>query len=218
MDMNRYVLFLNGRYRTADLPYYRKFLHSARTVAVDNGYAFFKKIGRYPHVLIGDFDSLRKVPNDLPASTEIHSFPREKDKSDAELALEFAVGRKANSIDIIQPTTGDVDHFIANLMLLDLPALKKRARRKPTVRIVGRRYQIWLVENESLALTGMPGETLSVIPLSQTIRMSCSGMHYPADNIRIRRGQALPLRNVFSRRKALVTVGGQAFVVHLLGK
>jgi thiamine pyrophosphokinase len=216
--MKRYVLFLNGRYRTADLPYFEKFLKSSRTVAVDNGYAFFKKTKRFPDILLGDFDSLPRVPKDLPQTTKMYSHPKQKDKSDTELALEFALGEGADRIDIVQPSVGDVDHFIANLMLLDLPSLKRRKGTRPKVRIIGRRYHLLLAVDETVTLYGVPGEILSVIPLSSEIRLSCTGTLYPARNIRIKRGEALPLRNAFSRRNATVEVTGQAFVVHLLHK
>ncbi len=206
-----YVLFLHGRYRADELPFYRRLCKKRRRVAVDGGYSFFRKSGLFPHALIGDFDSLKTVPRGLSKRTEILTFPVRKDRTDSHLALDFCIEREARDVDIVSPDTGDVDHFLGNVMLLTLAA-----RATPPLgrtRIINAAYEIVCAHDERLAFVRRAGDGLSVLPLSASIRLSCSGMDYDAQNLRIRQGESCGLRNVVTASQAWVEVAGKALIV-----
>lgn len=82
-------------------------------VAVDGGFAHLEGIGRAPDVALGDFDSLGFVP-DAP---EVMSFPSHKDKSDLEIAFDYAAERGAHSVVVYGALGGRLDHTMANLQM-----------------------------------------------------------------------------------------------------
>ena len=82
-----------------------------RVVAVDGGYAYLEAIGRRPDVALGDFDSLGYIPKDV----EVLSFPSHKDKSDLEIAFDFALENGAGSVVVYGALGGRLDHTMASL-------------------------------------------------------------------------------------------------------
>ncbi len=208
------VLFLNGQYPRKDLEYYRSFCRNAFTVAVDGGYRFFRATGLFPDLLIGDFDSISRVPRNLPQSTEVVEFSSHKDKTDAHLALEHCLKLKASRIRIVQPSTGEPDQFIGNMMLLTLARAKGSSNRRPDTRIVNIAYEVLFLDNSSFTIIGGRGDLVSIIPLSGTIQYTCTGTEYLARDRQLGRGETLALRNSITGKRAGFRVKGQAFLVH----
>jgi thiamine pyrophosphokinase len=213
MKSRDWVLFLHGRYQTRDLSFYRMLCQGKRLMAVDGGYSFFRKTGIKPDLLIGDFDSLKKIPRELPSHAIIRH-PRAKDATDAELGLRYCLERGARSIDIVQPSTGEIDQFIGNLMILLIPATEKRSA--PTkIRIISAGYEVHLLRDKSLSFKDAVGDVLSVIPISSRITYSCSGTEFDVAGRTVRLGWSLATRNTIQARVARFRVRGIALLVRL---
>ena len=92
-------------------------------IAADKGVEFFIKTDWVPDVAVGDFDSLssagEKYLNTLK-ETEIVRLKPEKDDSDTQSAVNFAIDRGAKNITIFGATGNRIDHLIANFGLLVL--------------------------------------------------------------------------------------------------
>ena len=82
-------------------------------VAVDGGLAHLESVECEPDYILGDFDSLGYVPEG--ANVEKH--PVHKDKSDLELALDFALDRGLGEIVVYGALGGRLDHSVANLQM-----------------------------------------------------------------------------------------------------
>ena len=82
-------------------------------IAADGGLAHMQALGQEPHVILGDFDSA-----DRPNFSNVVVFPKEKDQTDSELAIDYAIAEGYSSIWLIAPFGGRIDHTIANLNLL----------------------------------------------------------------------------------------------------
>ncbi len=215
--MKRIIGFLHGTYRTADIAYYHKFVSGATTMAVDGGYSFFRKARLYPDILIGDFDSLKRMPRDLPDSTEIIRHPSRKDKTDAHLALDLAVKRGFRQIDLVMPDCGEIDHFLGTVLLLGLDSLSA-VRTPRAVRLLSRDYEVRLVHNGSTIITDAAGDIVSVVPLSRSIRLSCTGTDYDVGGARLKFGDSRGLRNRITARRATFRLEGKALVIHRLAR
>lgn len=216
--MKRAVLFLHGRYRQQDFEFYRRLCRGAFTIAVDAGYRFFRRTGIAPDLLAGDFDSLKKIPGDLPDKTAVKQVDVRKDQTDAEIALEYAVIHGFSHIDIVQPSHGESDHFLANVMLLQLVPALASGRSMPEVRIVSPRDEIILVEDGEMTISKATGDGLSVIPLSNDVKYSCSGTDYDVEGITLRVGQTRGLRNRIMKSRATFRVTGKALLIHRFGR
>lgn len=212
--MKEFTLFLHGNYRRDDMAFYRKLCRGRFKIAVDGGYSFFKLSGIAPDLLIGDFDSIGKLPRNLPESTEVIRHPAFKDKTDTHLALDYCIDHGAARIDIVMPSLGEPDHFLGGVMLLRLRGVIGKRKQEIRSRIVNPSFEIFYLKDGSIRISGHKGETVSVIPLSTSIRLGTQGLEFKANNLKISAGDSRPLRNRIAARRATVAVKGEAFVIH----
>ena len=82
-------------------------------IAVDGGFAHLERLGRAPDVALGDFDSLGYVPQ----APKVMSFPSHKDKSDLEIAFDYAAEQGADSVVVYGAIGGRLDHTVANMQM-----------------------------------------------------------------------------------------------------
>lgn len=211
--MPDFILFLQGTYRSDHLEFYRHLCRGRMKVAVDGGYRFFQKVGLVPDALIGDFDSLKRMPRELPAQTEVVRYPIRKDKTDTHLALEYALARGGRRIDIVVPQIGEPDHFLGNVMLLNLTSAARQAGGRADIRLVNYSYDIRLLRDGVVSFTDAVDDVVSVIPLSKRIRLTTQGMEYNAVECLVRLGETLPLRNRVQGGRARIRIVGRALVV-----
>lgn len=207
------VLFLHGSYYRRHVEFYCRLCRGKYLVAVDGGYRFFRKAGLVPDLLIGDMDSLGKVPADLSPRTRVVKFPSRKDKTDAQLALEYCLKAGAHAVDMVSPGVGEIDHFLGNLMLLDVGRRFRKRRPPPRVRLVAVRWEAVLVDDDVRTFVDCVGDMVSVIPVSSTIRLSCRGTEYAAGDVVIRRGDSRGLRNRIMKGRAVFRIKGKALIV-----
>jgi thiamine pyrophosphokinase len=93
-------------------------------IAADGGSRHALSCGRAPDAVIGDLDSLPENMRDpfLAAGTAFRPHPADKDETDLELAVGFAVREGYRSIRIVGGLGGRTDQIIGNLALLTDPA------------------------------------------------------------------------------------------------
>jgi len=80
-------------------------------VAVDGGFSHLETIGRVPDLALGDFDSLGYVPGNV----EVMQYPSHKDKSDLEIAFDYAESQKFDRILVYGALGGRLDHTMGSL-------------------------------------------------------------------------------------------------------
>jgi thiamine pyrophosphokinase len=212
------VLFLNGNYAKKYLPFYQALCRGRFTVAVDGGYRFFRAAGRYPNLLIGDFDSIGRLPTKLPKSTLVERHPIKKDKTDAELALDYCMVRKAKQIDIVQPSYGEPDQLLGNFLLLLVAARKSASRDKPRIRLLNARYEVQLLFDGNTTIANAVGDIVSVLPVSERIRLSTTGTSYNVQRVEVLRGRSLGMRNRLLAKRATFRIEGMALLVRQFSK
>jgi thiamine pyrophosphokinase len=120
----RLIIFTNGL--VPDLESVRRLIQPGDVIcAADGGSRHALSLGLLPAVLIGDLDSLtpdeRQVLNG--GNVDIHQYPRNKDKTDLELALDYALQTGYREILVIGALGGRLDQTLANLALLNDPRL-----------------------------------------------------------------------------------------------
>jgi len=140
-----------------------------------------------------------------------------KDKTDAQLALEYCLNRRSPKIDIVQPSFGEPDQFVGNLMLLSLPSRLAKGDYEPRVRIVNAGYEAVLIGNGRYSLNGAKGDLVSVIPLSAKVTYSCRGTKYVVSDEVIRPGDTRALRNRITSGRAIFDIVGKAFILRQYG-
>ena len=186
---HRHILFL---LETADL-----------IVAADSGAGHLKKTGYLPHVIVGDLDSID--PDTLSFFKKnkvlIQSYSRRKNRTDMELCLDYAQSRGATRITMLAAAGTRLDHTLANILLL-IPLADAGIR----VRIMDAYNEICLVKDR-LELSGNPGDLVSLIPLTATVKgVTLTGLSYPLKDHTLTMGTTLGISNYFSDSLARVSI------------
>ena len=92
-------------------------------VGIDRGVFYLLNAGIKPAMAFGDFDSvtveeLAEIEKEV---SDLKKFKPEKDETDMELALNWAIEQQPESITIFGATGGRLDHLMANIQLLLKP-------------------------------------------------------------------------------------------------
>ena len=168
-------------------------------IAADGGFNHLKKIGVSPNVLLGDFDSIENLPSS--ASFEILTFPREKDLTDIELAVEYAIDKNCDSICFAGATGSRLDHSLANIFLL-----RKLYESGVDARIVDEHHEIFII-GQHKSLYDFEGELLSLLPLDPIVKgVTLRGFKYPLEGATIRMGETIGTSNIIISKNCEIIV------------
>ena len=193
-------------------PYLEHIRRADLLIAADGGALPLLREHILPHIAIGDFDSLDTKHEQylMEQQVEVHHFPRAKDETDLELALMLAAQRDATSIDILGALGGRWDHTLANVALLDHPALRHRQ-----VRLLADQQTLFLVRDTS-SIVGKTGDTVSLLPLTGAVQgVTTEGLLYPLRDATLHYEQARGISNVLTQSPALIRIqSGLLLVVH----
>lgn len=166
-------------------------------IAADGGYDKALKLGLKADVFVGDMDS---VKTEVCETVKI-KLPVEKDFTDTEAAIEYAIEKGAEKIDIIGAIGTRFDHSMANACLL-----KKYVKTGLDIRILDSHNEIFAIEGNVL-IKGRKDETLSLIPLDGTVfGVTMKGFYYPLENADIKIGTTLTISNVITCDEAEINI------------
>lgn len=125
--MKKVLLVLGGTLEAAFLKECYETMQPHMVVAADGALATILAAGIPCDCGLGDFDTVSKevlAQFEACSSTQLFRFPPEKDETDAELAVQFAMNQNPDEIWILGATGGRIDHMLGNLELLKLPLQK----------------------------------------------------------------------------------------------
>ncbi len=212
---NKFILFLNNRYPTKDSNFYLAHLENRTTIAVDGGVRFFIKNKRIPDYLLGDFDSAPRIPRALRERTTVITHPARKNKTDSQLAVELALANGAGEILICGAVGCDeIDHTLGNIFLLELVSYHaEKTKSQINTRLIHPQWEIFLAKNETVSITGQPGQYLSILPLSSGVRLEFMGLSYPAPKRALIIGDTISLRNQLIKSRARIKINGKALII-----
>jgi thiamine pyrophosphokinase len=112
-NLKSVIVVLNGNL-SENYELYKKRLNSNYfIIACNGGYNNCKKLNLEPNLIIGDFDSI----NNLEFENKI-VFPKEKDKSDSEIAVDYVIENGFNYIEFWGAIGNRIDHTLFNISLL----------------------------------------------------------------------------------------------------
>ena len=161
-------------------------------IACDGGSRHLKSWGIKPDVIIGDMDSIDAALLAYYDSENIKiiKYPANKDFTDTELALDYALEVKPEKIYIWCALGGRMDHTLSNIFLL----FKGRERGIQTV-LIDPFCEIFLADNET-HFTGDTGKTVSLLSLSPEVTgITLSGFLYPLENENLKMGESRGISN-----------------------
>lgn len=144
-------------------------------ICADGGAKYFYDIDKSPDVIVGDLDSIDDETLSIMKESNIkfHRFPTKKDKTDTELAMDYAVEMGAREITLLGAIGTRLDHTLGNIMLL-----KKLLRKGIKARIINSHNEVYIMK-DSLSLEGNGKDYVSLIPLTEVVRgVTLRGFEY----------------------------------------
>mgnify|MGYP001182307685 CR=1 FL=1 len=216
--MNRAIIFANGDINDGEMVR-RVLMFSGESllVAADGGARVAAHFGQRLDAVIGDMDSADPAQiAELEANgTQVLRHPAEKDETDLELALLWAVDRGATWIRVLGAVGDRLDQTLSNIYLLALPALANC-----DVRIIAGKEETYLARPGWMFVEGQQGDTVSLLPLNGTVfGVKTEGLHYPLRSEDLYFGPARGVSNVMTHDKAVVYVrSGILLIVHTIGR
>jgi thiamine pyrophosphokinase len=165
-------------------------------IGVDRGVFTLLSYGIKPSFAFGDFDSISKEELIYVESevSHFHKFQPEKDETDMELALNWALEQEPDEINIFGGTGGRMDHFFANVQLL---AKKFDIKRSCKISIIDKKNIIFLVEPGTYTLSKLTDKKyVSFLPFTDTIeKLTLEGFKYSLLDRNISIGSTLCISN-----------------------
>lgn len=180
-------------------------------ICADGGAVFAKKQNIIPHVIIGDCDS---IPPQVriyfeKKRVEFIKYPREKDFTDSELAIEYALKKGAQKL-VIYGLFGDrIDHMLSNIY-----HLANKSLTLPCIFVEGN-TEMQFITSVNI-LKGKKGDELSLIPLkNDVLGVTTKNLFYPLNNEDLAFGTTRGISNLFSLSAVEVSIKkGLLLAVH----
>lgn len=195
------VIFCSGSIN--DYKYCEDILRTADyIICADGGTRHTYRMSVMPDIIIGDMDSSEKTYIDyyILRGVEFRKHPADKDKTDTELCLEYAM-EFSDEIVLLGATGSRLDHTLANISLLRL-GLEKNIR----MSVVDSNNQVFLID-KSIELTGQPGELFSLLPISEKVEgLYTYGAHYELADATIELGSSYGVSNYFKSNKVRISI------------
>ena len=157
--MSRVVIFANGT--LPDLDSARRLIRTDDFIlCADGGTRHALTLGLLPRIIIGDLDSVmpEQIQQMIDDGVEIFQFPRDKNETDLELALEYAIEHGYREIVIVAALGDRLDQTLGNIALLTDPRYSIF-----DIRLDDGIEQAFFCRDES-EIEGTPGDILSLVP------------------------------------------------------
>lgn len=169
-------------------------------ISADSGYKNAALLNLKTNILMGDFDSLNRMPDDVD---EVIKVPAEKDETDTQLAVELALQRGADEIIIVGSTSGRFDHALSMMCILE--SLNKR---KINGYIVNGQNRVRYIKDSGfILLRSQNYKYFSLIAADEVVKgVSVEGAKYPLKNQKIERCVQFAVSNEITKNCALITV------------
>lgn len=180
-------------------------------ICCDGGARHLQNMGVKPDVLIGDMDSID--PALLSAysaeGTKIVKYPRGKDFTDTELALDYALELKPQKIFICCGLGGRIDHTLSNIFLLG------KGQKKGIETSLLDEYSEVFVLNKEKTFLKEEGKTVSLLALTPEVTgITLTGFLYPLKEGTLNTGESRGISNVITAERAVIhLLDGKLLVV-----
>ncbi|SDY74023.1 thiamine pyrophosphokinase [Evansella caseinilytica] len=162
-------------------------------IGVDRGVYHLLKHGIIPLRAFGDFDSLTLEEKEWVHAQYVHlsQFPAEKDATDMELALDWALAQKPRQIVLLGGSGGRLDHFLINIQLL-----QKGLDYGVEISLEDRWNRITIREPGEYTIEKSEFRYVSFIPFTREVEgIALKGFRYPLTNRRLAQASSLCISN-----------------------
>ena len=181
-------------------------------IAADSGLKYIDELGLVPDMILGDYDSVEDGLLNKYKSTDIKTYPREKNYTDTHIAIINALKAGASEIYILGATGTRMDHTFTNIC-----NMKAALDCDVQCFIYDKHNKIYIVNDlmgeTELSKTGQYGDYVSIVPLSEEAVISLTGFKYPLDNYVLHQGLSRCQSNEIKEEKAVIKINKGLLIV-----
>ena len=208
--MKRAVVFGGGQIKNYSLLPYEP-SDDDYFICADSGILHCESMGLCADVWVGDFDSCDfKNCVLLPAAkkAEVISLNPQKDCSDVEYALDYAVRQGFDTLILIGGMGTRFDHTLSNLYLAE-----KYYNSGVSLTVINESNIINFVKNQTFSICKTRYKYISVLPLEDSV-VSTEGLFYEISREPLYRNSTRSISNEMTGNCATITLhSGSAFVI-----
>ena len=174
-------------------------------IAADGGLKYLDALGVKPDLVLGDFDSLGRVP----AGGNVMRYPPEKDDTDMMIAVKEGLCRGFSRFALFGGLGGRLGHTLANIQTLAY--LSKHGARGF---LCGERETVTTVTDGTVSFSAVYSGYISVFCLDEPARgVTLRGLKYPLDGAVLTASVPLGVSNEFTGIASSVTVEDGTLVI-----
>jgi thiamine pyrophosphokinase len=203
--MSQIINIISGGH-LGDRNFFQKKIASLKNgliICCDGGVRHLQQTGIKPDVIIGDMDSIDPalLDNYSREGVKIIKYPANKDFTDTELALDYAINLKPEAIYIWGALGGRIDHTLSNVFLLE-----KGKALSIKIYLIDEYCEVFLL-NDKVVFGKSAEQTVSLIALSPQVEgITLRGFLYPLDDAILRMGESRGVSNIIKEDDAAVSV------------
>ncbi len=187
--MSTFVILLGGDLAVTDR--LRRQVAGARVLAADGGMRHAEALGVEPELWLGDFDSASAELLGRYAHVPQRTFPRAKDMTDGELALDEAFARGATRAILCGAFGGArTDHTLLHLTLATSQAAQGR-----DIFLTSGAEEAWPLSPGACAYDFPDGTSFSVVNFGTLEGLSITNAEWPLDNVTLPFGSSWTVSN-----------------------
>lgn len=192
-DMKIYIVAGGPKELLPNLTSYQH--HDVQWIGVDRGVIHLLEFGIIPDFAFGDFDSITEKEQDQinRQLSHIEVFPAQKDKTDSEIGMDFALSQEnVEEIILFGASGGRLDHLLGNIHIL-LKTLKQNIKAK----LIDVQNEICLFDKGTYNIEqSSKYRYVSFLPITEEIKgLTLKGFKYSLNNCHIKLGSTLCISN-----------------------
>jgi len=180
-------------------------------ICCDGGARNFQYLGIKPDVIIGDMDSIdpAQLASYSDQGIKIIKYSANKDFTDTELALNYALDLNPDAIFIWGALGGRVDHTLANVFLLC------KGQEKGINTYLIDEYGEAFVLDKKAVFINEAGKTVSLLALSPRVTgITLKGFLYSLEKSTLKMGETRGVSNIINEARASISVrSGKLLVI-----
>ncbi len=182
-------------------------------IAANGGWAKARTYQIPVDLVVGDLDSLSPEEADVLASSGIqtHVFSRAKDRTDLEIALDYALSLGPKKVVVVGGLGGRLDHTLANTLLLE-----KAARIGVAIEIESEEERVFVVSDRLCLKQVAEGDLISLLPISEVVEgVLTKGLRFSLEHESLARASSRGISNEITSVPAEIQIDrGLLLVVH----
>lgn len=172
-------------------------------VCADGGVEHVLKCGMVPNAVVGDLDSVSSnaIQEVYHKKIDIVKYPRDKDYTDTQLAINYAIEKGASEILLIGSVGDRIDHSLANIFLMI-----KLEKANIKCCLLNEKNAIYITGKE-IKLRAKIGDIVSLIPVGGDAKgVYTEGLQYKLSGRDLEMGEPLGISNIVTEEEFTVRV------------